>query len=254
MSGLSGCVGAPEPEAEPLQVKIRRDNAIGARLAMSFEPQLVLLTSHPDLRVYFRKIAERLTLPQPQLSSSPIGVFLIRDKKRPPFRSYSLPGNRLYISLGSIDQLEFENELAASFAYELGHLLGRHVLTKLEKDEETPRIESVVEGMTPFSTEAEMQGFVFLGPGGLFAYTEDEQFEAIKIGVGLLQSAGFDMRGMASWLMKFKATPESSPFEARLLEKMIEVAKDTSSQKAPLRNPTLQTPEFQRIRKRVQEL
>jgi predicted Zn-dependent protease len=264
LSSIVGCSTTSEKEVLTEEEVTRREANINSELVVRFESQ-IKFQEDKDVAVYLRKIAETLTQASPELVSSPVGVWLIQSRTK-KWESYSLPGNRIYLSGAILKKFEYENEVAALLALQLGHLVHHQVLKKLDELLEPKKdIQSPIDPTHKFKkkelkvlSSPRGQEFVrmaqYFGPNGVFAYNEDEHLEAIQGAVEVLYTAGYDARGLISLFELFRKNLKYSPYDSDTLDKMIERARYEVAQFAPLRNPIVRTQSFTSIQKRFQRL
>lgn len=250
------CSSAPPVREETRAERVQRDNAIGQNLSQRMGPEFKFKRD-TEVSVYLRKIAESLSVSTEELKGTSIGVFLIQDRDA-RWRNYGLPGNRIYLSVNLLKELEFENEVAAAIAMELAHVMERHALERLREkqakaapdDVEVSSYQTIVPTL---STELP-KAIDYFGPNGIFAFAEESYLSAAEHAVGIMYRAGYDPRGLVSLWIKHKASPKHSPYEASTLDKLIEHTRRVNTQYAPLRNPIVRTHTFVAIQKRIRRL
>jgi predicted Zn-dependent protease len=237
---LAGCATPPPAPLLTPEEQIRQDLNTGVSLAQDFESR-VSLKRDVEVAVYLRQLAQALADPTPELARSPLGVFLIREGKG-KWRTYSLPGNRIYLPVELLRELGFENEIAALIAVEFGHLLGRDSVRRLAELRD-PRENA------PAPAPARI-----FGENGIFAFTEAERIAAAERAVDILYRAGYDPRGLVSVWQKYRAHPDRSPLDAGTLGKLQEATRRAIATRAPLRNPVVRSAAFITIQKRIRRL
>lgn len=267
------CSSTPEPASEDVsRQQIRLDNDIGGRLAAPVEREL-RIRKDVEVSLYLRRIAEVIASESSALASSPIGVMLIDDVDG-RWRSFALPGIRVYLSLNLLKQLAFENEIAAAIALELAHVANRDLLRRLEKDMAARQLTS-----GEFTDEAGALGFLpgadeqtllarlfpspygttsdsrrFTGPEGLIYYTDMERAQAVEDAVNLLYRIGYDARGLISLWNAHKSNPDRSPYSSGQVDRFMDRSYRAIAGLSPLRNPIVKTEKFIAIQKRIQKL
>jgi len=248
---ISSCATVVPPKPLTLEERIHRDNTQGTQIAASFESQLSLKTDI-EVSVFFRKIAEKLISGQPELRVAPVGVLLIGDQGG-KWRCFSLPGNRVYLSVGLLRGLSYENEIAAAIAFELGHIVKRDALSHWENKIQTQvQAQQVQKGDEREPVDPAKVDYT--GVGGLFAFTEDEYIGAAQVAVDLLYKAGYDSRGLISLWTRYKKNLTYSPFEKNTLAKLIDSTRQAIALQSPLRNPVVRSEAFLAVRNRIQNL
>jgi len=230
-SGLFVACTYPElKKEETIQETVKKDEATGAKLAPQFE-QNFHKKRDKKVEAYLTDLTKRLAHNVQDLGTNSFQVTLL-DDRRLRWTNYNLPTSRVYLSVGLIRSINFENEIAAGIALELAHLRKRDVATQLS-----------TAGKIDFS-EAD----------SVFAYTEKTQLGAIENAVDLLYQAGFDPRGLVTLFQIYQKNPTHSPYSEAMLVRFLEKTRRTLAAYTPLRNPVVRSQNFLLIRKRIQTL
>lgn len=124
--------------------------------------------------------------------------------------AFALPGGFVYITRGLMALASNEAELAGVVAHEIGHVTARHAAQRYSTTLAT-QIGLGVLGVFAGGGIAEVGGAI-AGPA-LQAYSRDQEFESDLLGIRYMNRAGYDARGMSSFLVKMRA---HSAIEARL--------------------------------------
>ncbi|MCM2277606.1 MAG: M48 family metalloprotease [Oligoflexia bacterium] len=231
---IFGCATPPTPEISPVERR-QRDNAVGLDLARAFEAQQQFKTE-PVLTHYLEQLSASLGRSVPELGQTPAKVALLAAKgPAARWTHYALPGNRIYLSTSILRDVRFENELAAILALELGHILKRSAVSRLPEGE----------GATAPD---------FLGPSGIFAYSEEQLIAALSPALDMLYAAGFDPRGMATLMIRYRDVPTRSPYPPGIAAKLLENTRRIIALQAPLRNPIVRSEKFLALQKRMRKL
>ena len=101
-----------------------------SKLAKKFEGKLHVV-SDPVLDTYLTKVTNRLILASADPRLAGTGIQLIQSRNV-VWRSYSLPGRRVYLSAQLLQKVRSDNEVAALIAVELAHIQQRQVLDHLK--------------------------------------------------------------------------------------------------------------------------
>jgi hypothetical protein len=240
VSLLSACITAPPKKPSSVE-QARQENAVGTELSRQFEAKLHFKTD-PVVDRYLNDLAKMVSSVSGDTRLINTGVAIIQDRGG-QWRTYSLPGRRIYFSVGLLQQLKYDNEVAAVIALEFGNILERHALDHLAKLTQAPTKGT---GIDPHVE--------FFGENGIFGFDVGEIKTSIKAAVGLLYNAGFDIRGLSQIWEIFGANSSHSPFSDGVLDELNDYTRDIISKYAPLRNPIVGTKGFQTIRKRIQAL
>jgi predicted Zn-dependent protease len=251
---FSSCASAPPPRKPTVNERIEFDRAIGTELAQQMAPQLTY-KKDAQVQAYLNKIAQRITDKNPELHLPEVKVFLLKDTDR-RYRSYGLPGGRVYLSSSRLKTLEFESEVAAMISIELGHVLNEHVQNYLRKNPAGLQIRdaAALPNVLPLKTLEAPEDIDFFSKDGVFAFSAKDNDEAIASAVNLLYDAGYDPRGLVTFLQRLNDNPAHSPWDEAELFRILEQARKSVALLTPLRNPIVQTDDFDLIRGKIQKL
>lgn len=256
-----GCVGTPPLKPPDPEVRAQHESKIGNALARQLEVQ-IKLKQEKDILSYLQNLGRLVADSKSELRIPTLAVALVKDQSS-VWRNMSLPGNRIYLSIGLIRTLEFENELAAAIALELGHIYKAHLFERIfkrgsnENDRDapmptkSPKPPLDVEAYNSIDLNAE---FRFFGENGILTFTDEANREGIETAVELLYRAGFDPRGILTIWTRYQANLKHSPHDVPTLAKLVEQTRKSLALFAPLRNPIVRSQAFMMIQKRIQRL
>ncbi len=249
---LSGCKSLP-PKVESRAEVVQRETRIGSELRQQLEAGLKF-RQDSEVQVYLRNLAQSLVALTSEIHDSAVGVIVVNDSQR-RWQDFSLPGSRIYLSDLLLKKLEFENEVDAALALEIGHLEKKHVISKLRKKLGPATEPAQLQGLLPAQPGQLPAAFEFFGPAGIFTYDDKEQAEAIAVAVRILYEKGIDPRGVVTiWTLLSsvqKGSPDEIAYDAGSLAKYEELTRKEISNYPPLRNPVVKSKEFSAIRKRI---
>ncbi len=126
----------------------------------------------------------------------------------------SLPGGFVYVNKGLIDKTVNDNELAGVVAHEVGHIVARHSIKKLQgmMGYSFLRILTVV---APVNTAevgiAADAAFTEL----MLGYSREDELLADQLGARYSKLAGFDPRGMITFLQKLQEIERKKPLRQK---------------------------------------
>jgi predicted Zn-dependent protease len=152
--------------------------------------------------------------------------------------------------------LEFENEAAAVISIEFAHLLNEHVQNYLRRNPAGLQIRdaTALPDMLPLRTLEAPEDIDFFGKDGMFAFSAKDNDEAITSAVSLMYDAGYDPRGLVTYLQRLMNNFAHSPWDETELSRLLDQARKSVALLTPLRNPTVQTDDFELIRGKLQKL
>ncbi|MCP4430301.1 MAG: M48 family metalloprotease [Gammaproteobacteria bacterium] len=127
--------------------------------------------------------------------------FIVRDGS---INAFALPGGYIGINAGLILSARTQHQLASVMAHEIAHVRLRHGVKLMEKSRSTSNtmLLTILAGLLAGGTElgaALVYGGTAGGQQAMINYTREFEYEADRMGINLLQSAGFDGRGMVEF-------------------------------------------------------
>jgi len=114
----------------------------------------------------------------------------------------SLPGGYVYVNSGLIDKVSSDDELACILAHEVGHIVARHSIKKLQAMQgySVLRLLVAVAPGTAGVGNAADAAFTQL----LLGYSREDELLADQLGARYAKLAGYDPHGMISFLEKLQ--------------------------------------------------
>ncbi len=173
-----------EEDRGPVDLETVYDDAeVGREQTPVIEAELGLVEDEA-LNAYVRSVALRLLRYAPRRPFD--WEFKIVDQSVP--NAFALPGGKIYVSRGLLALATSEDELANVIGHEITHAAERHAAARQEY---TRRINPFLIGFPRMARIA--------------AYGRDQERDADRGGQILAQKAGYDPRGIATFLRKLDA-------------------------------------------------
>jgi predicted Zn-dependent protease len=123
----------------------------------------------------------------------------------------SLPGGYVYVNQGLIDKVSNDDELAAVLAHEVGHVVARHSIKKLQAMM-AYNVLMVLAAQVPSGGQvgpAANIAFVELFLG----YSREDEMLADQLGARYIKLAGYDPHAMITFLLKLQDVNHRRPAE-----------------------------------------
>jgi predicted Zn-dependent protease len=172
----------------------------------------------PEATDYITSLGRRLAAGAHE-SRQDFEFFLLRD---PAINAFALPGGFIGVHTGLILTAQAESELAGVMAHEISHVTQRHIARMLAQQNQSSLASiAAIAGallLSRVSSQAGEAAFALGTAGaiqGQLNFTRDNEREADRVGLQVLDQAGFDPRGMAAFFERMqRASPihESSAF------------------------------------------
>ena len=134
--------------------------------------------------------------------------FLIRDSQ---INAFALPGGFIGVNTGLILSAQAESEVAGVMAHEIAHVTQRHIARMLMQQDQSAlaTLGTIAAALllSRVSTEAAEAAFAFGQAAAIqnqLNFTRDNEREADRVGLQILDQAGFDPRGMADFFERMQ--------------------------------------------------
>lgn len=134
--------------------------------------------------------------------------FLINDRQ---INAFALPGGFVGVNTGLILAAQAESELAGVMGHEISHVTQRHIARMLQQQQQssitTLATLAAALLLSRVSTQASEAAIAFGQAGAIQSqlnFSRDNEREADRFGLQLLDKAGFDPRGMASFFERLQ--------------------------------------------------
>src|ERR1700733_899159 len=165
-----------------------------------------IILTDPEIAQYAQEIGHSLSS-RAEEGQHQFYYFVIRDAD---VNAFAIPGGFVAIHSGLIVATRNENELAGVLAHETAHVTQRHIVRQLMDQSHEGLLASaamlaaVLLGATAGRGSPDaIEGAILAGQSAAIQhqinYTRDNEFEADRIGISTMVSAGYDPLGMASF-------------------------------------------------------
>ncbi|MFZ5800752.1 MAG: Maf family nucleotide pyrophosphatase, partial [Candidatus Omnitrophota bacterium] len=134
-----------------------------------------------------------------------IYYFKVVDNKE--VNAVSLPGGYVYIFQGLLDKVKNDDELAGVIAHEVGHIVARHAMKKLEALWGYTFLSVLAASADPGLGQGVQEAFVQIFMG----YSQDDENLADKLAVKYTRKAGYDPNSMLDFLETLSEVHRKEP-------------------------------------------
>lgn len=161
----------------------------------------------PEVTDYINALGYSLVAHAPNVEQQ-FEFFVLNDKS---INAFALPGGFICVYTGLIVTAQSESELAAVLAHEIGHVSQRHI-ARLFAQQKQAGIASLAAlalailaaRSSPDLAQAAIAGAQYATYQTAVNFTRDNEREADRVGVQILEKAGFDPRAMPAFLERLQ--------------------------------------------------
>ncbi len=106
--------------------------------------------------------------------------------------AFALPGGPIYVSLGLMNLLKADDELAAVLGHEMGHVVARHAAKRLQGAIGLQLLQILAAGTKSARTVDDRVNLDVALASLLTEYSQEDEIQADRLGVRYLKRAGYD--------------------------------------------------------------
>jgi predicted Zn-dependent protease len=162
------------------------------------------ILTDPEVQEYVQDVGQKLAA-QSQDGSFQFRFFVVDD---PAINAFALPGGYIGVHSGLLLATNSESELAGVLAHEISHVTQRHISRAVYANQRNSILSmaamlgAILIGAAARSSDA-IQGAIMTAQGVAaqqqINFTRANEYEADRVGVGVLAAAGFDPNGMPAF-------------------------------------------------------
>lgn len=153
----------------------------------------------PEVEEYLAALGARLTA-TPLTQAQNYRFFVLKDRS---INAFAMPGGLIGLHSGLVVTTQTESELASVMSHEIGHLEQQHMSRMLSRQSNTTvmvlasLLLAVLAGRnSPNAAGAVLMGGQAAAIQNQLAYSRDYEREADRVGLQILNAAGFETQGM----------------------------------------------------------
>ncbi|MBS0510822.1 MAG: M48 family metallopeptidase [Proteobacteria bacterium] len=161
----------------------------------------------PEIEEYVNRLGHRLVA----ASDKPLQDFDFFVIKDPTLNAFALPGGHVGVHSGLILAAQSESELASVLGHEIAHVTQRHIAQIVGKQSQAgmAMLASLLIAVLAARSNSQVsEAAIAAGSAGALqsqlGYTRDYEREADRVGLQVLEGAGFDVRGMPSFFERLQ--------------------------------------------------
>lgn len=188
-------------------MSIQDEQDLGMKVMMQIRRSMPLVDD-PEITDYVQHLGYRLVAQNEDSIYREFRFFVVAD---PSINAFALPGGYIGLHTGLIMASESEHELAGVLAHEIAHVTQRHIARRAElsKQLSLPTLASMI-GSILLAVRNSQAGLAALAATqagnaqAIINHTRSNESEADRIGIKMLEDAGFDPVGMVTFFEKMQ--------------------------------------------------
>jgi len=207
---LASACGGGVHKYHPNFYSIDGDIRLGEQLAKEVDGEVTLLR-HSALSQLVSGVGTRLkeASTEPAFRRFPYTFHVVDSSE---VNAFALPGGPIYVNSGIIELCDTEDQLAAIIGHEMSHVAARHATEMLTTQNLTQialiaAISVIPIPIPPIAWEGAKLGYVL----ALLRYSRGKEAEADRLGLELMNTAGYDPGEMAEVFRKLSGQRQSLP-------------------------------------------
>ncbi|MGI9329707.1 MAG: M48 family metallopeptidase, partial [Gammaproteobacteria bacterium] len=159
------------------------------------------LVEDPEVNEYIQDVGQKLVA-NAQDGNFKFRFFVVNE---PTINAFALPGGYIGVHSGLIQTTQSESELAGVLAHEIAHVTQRHISRAVYANQRMSTVTmatmlgAILMGVATGSSDAIMGGIAgsqSIAIQSQINFTRSNEYEADRVGVGVLARSGFDPQGM----------------------------------------------------------
>ncbi|MDD5291586.1 MAG: Maf family nucleotide pyrophosphatase [Candidatus Omnitrophica bacterium] len=217
--GLSGCTefNPVTRKQEMILYSTEKEVTIGRNVARQVEEEYELV-KNPLVIERLNNIADKISAvaDRGDISYHVCAIQAKEEEKEDGsnVNAFALPGGYIYIYDGLIDFVDDDDQLACVIAHEVGHIVAKHSIKKLQAS-----MGYTLLSLATISTGDSdlIAGTNYALTNVLLAYSREDELLADTLGARYAKKAGYNPRAMIDFLEKLREKKKEEPIRAKSL-------------------------------------
>lgn len=184
----------------------QQEQLLGEAFMRSLRQQIEIV-EQPEIQYYIETLGQQLVL-QSDDPTAPFEFFVVRDDS---INAFAGPAGKIGIHTGLIEKAESEGELAAVLAHEIAHVTQRHLMRRLEsqQNQSLQTAATVLATIIAASANPQMGEAMIATSTGLsiqqqINFTRSNEQEADRVGMHILHGAAYHPRNMPAFFKRLQ--------------------------------------------------
>lgn len=199
---LAGCAttsfNPATQQQETLFISTEREIVLGQAVARKVEEEFTVVRD-PKLLARLDRVGGRIVEVSDRrwLAYS----FSIIEMKEP--NAFALPGGPIYVTTGLLDLAESDDELASVLAHEVGHIVARHTIKRIQTAMEMQLFQLIAVGSGTADART-LQGMELAFASLMTAYSQADELEADRLSARYLQKGRFEPAATLTFMERMR--------------------------------------------------
>lgn len=189
-------------------LSVQDETRLGQRIMESIRADAAYLED-AEINYWLQSLGEKLVATSDK-AGAPFEFFVVSDAS---INAFALPGGHIGVHTGLIDAVRNESELAGVLSHEIAHVNQRHIAQSIGRRNDTTLMmvaamlaAALAARSNPDLTQAAIASAQAGAIQSELGYSRAFEREADRIGLTILERAGFDVRGMVSFFERLQQT------------------------------------------------
>ncbi len=194
-------------EASQAELPLQMEKRIGESIMQDIRLHEASYMDDPEISAYINRLGLRL-VSQSSSAHQDFEFFVLKDAT---LNAFAMPGGYIGVHTGLILAAQSESELASVLAHEISHVTQHHLARQLstQSQAQLPMLLSMAVAILAARSHSDLSaGAMMAGQAAgiqqQLNYSRDFEREADRLGLQLLERAGFDVRGMAAFFERLQ--------------------------------------------------
>ncbi|MBQ7627157.1 MAG: M48 family metallopeptidase [Rhodocyclaceae bacterium] len=195
-------------EVGTASLSVQDETRLGQRIMESIRADAAYLED-AEINYWLQSLGEKLVASSDK-AGTPFEFFVVSDAS---INAFALPGGHIGVHTGLIDAVRNESELAGVLSHEIAHVSQRHIAQSIGRRNDTTLMmlaamlaAALAARSNPDLTQAAIVSAQAGAIQSELGYSRAFEREADRIGLTILERAGFDVRGMVSFFERLQQT------------------------------------------------
>lgn len=126
-----------------------------------------------------------------------------KDEEKDQPNAFALPGGPVYVSKSLMEMVQSDDELAAVLGHEVGHIVGKHAVKRIQGAVGLQMLEILAAG-TRAADSRTREGMNLAFASILTEYSQQDELQADRLGVEYMKKSGYDPNAAITFMQRLR--------------------------------------------------